>query len=55
MPSLRKAAPSAERWDRSVLWAWPPTATDCSAEVAEADDCELVEICWLADLLLDKL
>lgn len=54
-PSLREAAPSAERWVRSVLRAWLPAAADGSAEVAEAEDWELEEICWLAGRLLDKL
>ena len=54
-PSLQEAAPSTERWVRSVLWAWLPAAADCSAKVAEAEDWELEEICWLAGQLLDKL
>lgn len=53
-PSLREAAPSAERWVTSVPWAWLPATATRSAEVAKAEDWEL-EICWLADRLLDKL
>lgn len=54
-PSLREAAPSAERWVRNVPWAWLPTTPDCSAKVATAEEWELEEICWLAGRLLDKL
>lgn len=54
-PSLREAAPSTERWVRSVLWAWFPATATCSAKVPEAEDWELEEFCWLADRLLDKL
>ena len=54
-PSVWEAAPSTERWVRNVLWAWLPLTAACSAEVAEAEDWELKEICWLAGLLLDKL
>lgn len=53
--SLREAAPSTERWVRNVLWALVPAATNCSAEVAKAEDWELEEICWLAGQSLDKL
>lgn len=53
-PSPCEAAPSAERWVTSVPWAWLPATPACSAEVAQAEDWEL-EICWLADRLLDKL
>lgn len=54
-PSLREAAPSAERWVRSVLWARLPAAPNCSAEVAEAEAWELEETCWPPGRLLDRL
>lgn len=51
-PSPREAAPSAERWVMSVPWL--PATPACSAEEAKAEHWEL-EICWLAERLLDKL